>query len=110
MSWEWDYIKGRNQDAGHYFFDAPTMRFFRTRLHDEPVYLGDDKYLFVTSEQDTEDGAWGGQRRFSVRRFDHGKVSTVGEFGQYDSQTQALAAIEEICRQYWEEGTESWNR
>lgn len=86
-------IKYANRQLGHYFFDADTLRFFSSRVHDE-VYGG--KY-FVTSERDDSDAfvsaAWGGERRYTVRVANaDGSIDTVGQFGQYASRSGAHAA------------------
>jgi hypothetical protein len=93
-----DEIRRRNWAIGGHWFDPDTMRFFGTRVH-EQVY-GDG--FFVTSERDGygPHNAWGGARRFTVRRAGaDGHITTVGEFGGYASRTGAHAA----ARRYAEE-------
>jgi hypothetical protein len=60
--------------TGSHFFDTDTMRAFGSRLHD-PVYVTKFGSFIVTSEKDKpyhgsfgySPGAWGGQRRYTVR-------------------------------------------
>lgn len=93
--WE---VRQANSQLGHYFFDAGTLRFFRSRVHDD-LYGG--RY-FVTSERDEGFGvlgaAWGGERRYTVRRANgDGSIDTVGEFGQYGSRSGAHAAAARLA-------------
>jgi hypothetical protein len=86
-------IRAANYNIGHHWFDAGTLRFFGSRVHDE-LYGG--RY-FVTSERDSGFGslgaAWGGARRYTVRVANaDGSIDTVGEFGQYASRSGAHAA------------------
>jgi hypothetical protein len=90
---------------GNHFFDPETLRYFGSRIGSS-VYA---KKYFVTSERDPFGNAWDGQRLYTVRAFsfdtatrEDGRVivvmdiETVGEFGQYRSNAQALAAIRKL--------------
>ena len=79
-------IKLANKQAGQHFFDASTLRFFRSRVIAQ-VY--DDRY-FITSEQ-----APGGPRLYTVREaIDGGKrIKTVGKFQEHPTLWQARGAI-----------------
>lgn len=74
-------IKQANRAAGQHWFDAGTMRFFQTRVHNR-IYGG--RY-FVTSERMPN-----GDRVYTVRlaRSDGG-IETVGRLGQYASSEAA---------------------
>ena len=78
-------IKDANRRSGHYFFTPDTMRFFRSRVHDDVYGAG----FFVTSEQLNYDSP----RYYTVRfaRPD-GSVTSVSEFQQYASRSGAHAA------------------
>ena len=72
MSLQIEY-KNRNNGHGH-FFDAATMRFFKSRIG--IIRSKDDDYYFVTSERPPH-----GPRQFSVRHMDiKGSIKTIGEF------------------------------
>jgi hypothetical protein len=72
MSLETEY-KYRTDGNGH-FFDADSMRFFKSRIG--IVRSKGDDYYFVTSERPPH-----GPRQFSVRHMDiNGSINTVGEF------------------------------
>lgn len=89
-----DQIRTANLNSGGYFFSPDTLRFFRSRIHDE-VYGG---RFFVTSEQD-----YGHDRLYTVRVVkDDYSIATVGEFQQYASRSAAHAA----ARRYAEEGSD----
>ncbi|MFA7296301.1 MAG: hypothetical protein WC211_03820 [Dehalococcoidia bacterium] len=67
-----EQIKRANAEIGHHFFDADTLRFFRSHVSPE-VYGG---RFFVTSEKPPY-----GDRAFTVRMArDSGEVRTIGEF------------------------------
>ena len=87
-------IKRANKDAGQYFFEPDTLRFFGSRIS-EQVY-GDG--YFVTSEQGRSGfgslgHAWNGQRLYTVRRaMADGSIDTVSEFGEYATLREAKSA------------------
>ena len=72
-------IKMLNRSAGYHYFDADTMRFFKSRATD-PIYpCADGSAFFVTSE----DYAWQGTRRYFVHHATtDGKISSVREVEQ----------------------------
>lgn len=78
-------MKERNQEKGFYFFERDTMRFFRSRIETQANNGG----YFITSEKPPH-----GPRQFTLRRFnwETGDIDTVGEFMQYRSREEALAA------------------
>lgn len=85
--------KELSQKAGNHFFDADTMRFFKSKVHGDLV---DNKY-FITSEQMGFEPSSG--RGFSIRSFDPatgdvGKVSEFNEFGSLIEARKALKAIQ----------------
>lgn len=84
------------REMGSHFFDTETMKFFSSRVL-PTVYRG---ALFVTSEQDDSGVAWGGARRYTVRRFQitagEIDIQTVGEFGEYATPQTADAAARRL--------------
>jgi hypothetical protein len=88
-------IAEANERSGHHWFKAETLRYFGCRVS-PTVYGG--RY-FVSSEQDTY-GAWNYQRRYTVRMAnENGTIETIGEFGQYRTRAQAVAASRQAVRQ-----------
>lgn len=92
-------VRAANRSAGFYFFDPESMRQFGSRVGGT-LYGG--RY-FVTSEQDRfpfvpeESRAWFGMRRYSVREVrPDASIATVGEFGQYSTRAEAIAAIRRL--------------
>lgn len=68
-------VRRANADIGNHWFDADTLRYFRSRVSDH-LYGG--RY-FVSSERGP-----GMPRFYSVRRVnDDGSIDTVGSFGQH---------------------------
>ena len=81
-------IVDANSSIGQTWF-GEAESFFGSIIYEE-VYGG--RY-FVTSEQDTSaTPAWGGERRWSIRACNDGRISTVGEFGAYGSLEEAQEA------------------
>jgi len=80
-----DQIKRANAAAGYHFFDADTLRFFKSRVS-ATLYGG--RY-FVTSERGPSD-----VRAYTVRRAeDDGSIQTVEPFNRLTrSAAHALAA------------------
>ena len=75
---------------GRHWFDADTMRFFRSRLADVGYGAVDGSVYFVSSEQNH--GMGGPYRRlYSVRRLSgpKGDIRTVGKFQAYASSATA---------------------
>lgn len=84
-----DEIARANSQAGQHFFEADTMRFFRSRVL-EPVYGG---RFFVTSEKNDGPG-YEYPRLYTVREFmPDGSIESLGEFQEYGTAAQARAAI-----------------
>jgi hypothetical protein len=82
-----EQITARNRETGHHFFDADTLRFFRSRINARVYHAhATGVAYFVTSEQ-----APHSPRRYTLRRFDQatGEVETVGEFLQYATRSAA---------------------
>lgn len=87
-------IRETNKATGRHFFDRETLRFFDSRVHPQ-VYGG--RY-FVTSER-FHGSSGSGPRRYTVRfAKDNGDITTVGEFGQYESLTAARAAAKRLAK------------
>lgn len=81
-------IKQASKDAGGHWFDADTMRFFRSRIGHK-AYPVSDGAFFVTSERYDDDSP----RLYTVRRaYDSGEIETVGEFQGYATLEQANTA------------------
>lgn len=86
-----DLIDLHEQCDGKWFTPS-TMRFFASRVETGLLHGA----YFVTSETPDE---WEVERRFTVRSFDTEDpfmVHTVGDFQQYDSLADALAAVEAL--------------
>ena len=66
--WTMDEIKSVNAAAGYHYFDASTMRFFRSRVGDT-VYQGHGGVYFVTSEQFVASDGTRFPRKYTVRLF-----------------------------------------
>lgn len=81
----------RNRPDGHWF-DADTMRFFKTKLPENGYELSTGGVYFVTRETNPS-----GVSAYTVRRQLHnGDIKTVGEFHKYKTAAAARAAIKEI--------------
>jgi hypothetical protein len=106
-----DQMRARHR--GH-FFDADTMRSFGSRLLDTVIpAVGGGRTYFVTSERDRHagtfrysdgtisPGAWGGQRRYTVRVM----TDATGDvddpegdgFGAYTSSASAIRAARKLA-------------
>jgi len=81
-------VKRNNRDAGQFFFNPDTMKFFKSRTESE---LLRQKY-FVTSECAGDDHP----RLYTVRKIDYEgrEIRTVGEFQGYQTKEDALDEIE----------------
>ena len=75
-------IKERNWQMGFHFFDADTLRFFRSRISDT-VYQGPGGIFIVTSEQFTL-GEYSEPRKYTPRKFDW----TTGSFEHFDGEPE----------------------
>ena len=73
-----------------YFFTKSAMRFFGCRVAwDSLTKIDQETFGFITSEQDSG-GAWDGQRRYSVRKWDkENGTNQLSEFGEFDTMAQA---------------------
>lgn len=81
-------VERLNASSGHHFFDADTLRFFRSRI-DYGYGLMHGRY-FITTEKDGSN-----PRRASIRAaMDDGSIETVGEFQQFASPAAAVKALE----------------
>lgn len=78
-----DDLKRCNRYAGQHFFDADTMRFFKSRVSDS-LYSGPSGVFFVTSEKGPNN-----VRGYTVRQFDcqNASVDTVGPFNELSRST-----------------------
>lgn len=87
-------IRETNKASGRKFFERDTMRFFDSRVHGQ-VYGG--RY-FITSER-FHGSSGSGPRRYTVRfAKDSGDITTVGEFGQYESLAAARTAAKRLAK------------
>jgi len=77
---------------GHWF-DVDTMKFFSSRVA-QTATVKDGKAYFVSSEQYDRRSP----RLYSVRVCDMatGEIDTVGEFQEYETSSQARAAITKL--------------
>jgi hypothetical protein len=83
-------IKSKNRDIGHHWFEADTMRFFRSRI---PQTTVDGWNLFVTSEQFDEDSP----RLYTIRVANKdGSIDTMGDFQAFGTRAQAVAAARRL--------------
>lgn len=93
-------IKAANRAAGLHFFDADSMRFFRSKV--ESGVIGGR--FFVTSEQFVTYDGVADVRRYTVRRADDdGAITTVGEFQQHPTEVGALGAAVAAAKAEWAE-------
>lgn len=87
-----DDVISANRAIGNHWFDADTMRFFKTRIESGAIPLHSEnchKARFITSEKGPD-----GVRRYSVREAQpDGTIDTIGEFQQYRTRDKARAAI-----------------
>lgn len=81
-------IRRRNRAFGAHFFDADTLRFFRSRIL-PTVHAGRERAFFVTSEQFDDDSP----RLYTVRYCTpEGDCGTVGDFQGHASASAAQQA------------------
>ena len=81
----------RNQPDGHWF-DAGSIRFFKTKLPEVAYELSSGGIYFVTRETSPS-----GESNYSVRRqLPDAKIQTVGQFHGYTTAAAARAAIKQI--------------
>lgn len=87
---------------GRHWFDADTMRFFRTRLADCGYKAADGTIYFASTEKNPS-----GVRKGSIRRFmGPGKIATVGEFHSYGNMTTADKHARRIAEESFMRGRE----
>lgn len=88
-----EFIQG-NKAAGQHYFDASTMRFFKSRII-HSSWNGDG--LFLTSEQRDYTGG-SDPRMWTIRRGDLTtfNVKTVGDFQAYSSLHRAQTALRKM--------------
>lgn len=82
---------------GSHWFAPNTMRFFKSRVSRQ-VFAG--KY-FISSE-DTSMPYYPDVRKYSIRAFrieeDRLIIDTIGEFRQYSTRSQAVAALQKLLK------------
>lgn len=89
-------VRLKNRQAGKFFFEPATLRFFRSRIG---LDLYGDRY-FVTSEQFVGSDHVAHARRYTVREVKpSGDIDTVGEFQAYASGAAARRAIQRMLRE-----------
>lgn len=80
-----------NQPAGHWF-DADTMRFFKTKLPDL-AYETPAGVLFLTRETNPR-----GLTAYTVRRqVVNGDIETVGEFHAHPTKARGMRALKDAA-------------
>lgn len=87
-------IKAANKEAGFYFFERDTMRFFDSRVESKRPLRG--RY-FITSEQFHGSDGYSAPRAYTVREIDsNGNIDTVGEFQQFATYQDARSFIDTL--------------
>jgi hypothetical protein len=86
-----------------YWFDADTMRRFASRIYDVPHFVthaGRPVIAWISSERDRYPGpkAWDGRRLYTLRAFDGHRITSIGEFGQYETLAAARRAFKSLPR------------
>jgi len=96
--WTIGNIKYANKQAGFYWFEPATLRFFASRIG-RNVYQGAGGIYFVSSEQFTESSGYTLGRKYTVRQFnpETGDVDTVGEFNKL-SRSTAVREAQRLAR------------
>jgi hypothetical protein len=88
-------IRERNRRSGRHFFDADTLRFFRSRIL-PTVHVGTTRAFFVTSEQYDDDAP----RRYTVRFCDpDGDCGTIDTFQGHPTARAAQDAARAAAAQ-----------
>ena len=81
-------IMAANAQAGRYFFERDTLRFFKCRVSERTYPALDGRTFFVTSERHQND-----PRRYTVRvTRDGANIDKVGGFQAYPDARTAHAA------------------
>lgn len=85
-----DKLQQMARDAGSYWFEPDTLRFFKSRVSREAYQGADGRWYFVSSEQ-----APRASRLYSVRAVDDGwaNVESYGGFQAYETRAQAYSAL-----------------
>lgn len=80
--------------CGSHWFDADSMRFFKSRVGDTAYHDGKGGALFVSSEKGPS-----GTRRYSVRYYNPRicGIDTVGEFQAYGTATAATTVAKRLA-------------
>jgi hypothetical protein len=86
-----------------HWFNADTMRTFASRIYDVPHYVthaGRPVIAWISSERDRYPGpqAWDGRRLYTLRAFDGHRITSIGEFGQYETIAAARRAFKSLPR------------
>jgi hypothetical protein len=93
-------VQYENRATGQHWFSESTLQFFGSRIGGR-VYGG---RFFVSSERDSY-GAWGGQRRYTIRIVrDDANIDTWGEHGQFGSRSGAVKCAERLAKQLQQGG------
>lgn len=87
-----DLIEAYRPGPGRHWFDAESIRFFRTRLP-RWVYPAPSGVYFVSSEKCSHF-----RRAYSVRRFTGGRIETVGEFNSFPTRALAFQAMRKAMK------------
>lgn len=90
-----EQIREANRERGHHFFDADTMRFFRSRVLSRIV----DGRFFVTSEQFVSSTGAADARRYTIREAlpDGDVVTAADSFQEYATAAQAYKGAEKLA-------------
>ena len=93
-----DTFREANRSAGHHFFDADTMRAFRSQLPDAHMYAG---RFFITSEQFVS-GIHREPRAYTVRiaKLDGTTGGDVGAFQEWHTLAAARKAATDAAAGY----------
>ena len=79
-----------NDRIGHHFFDADTMRFFKSRI--ESVLI--KNRLFVTSDKNEDN-----PRLYTIRYVKKaGQVETLGDFQAYTTKKEAIQTAKALTK------------
>lgn len=90
-------IRQSNRQAGYYFFERATMRFFDSKV-ERGVYKGVGGCYFITSEQ--FHGSTGSDRRkWTIRKFDTSTadIDTVGGFNDIATLSEARTIAKRLA-------------
>lgn len=95
----WDELLREARMAGSYFFEDSSMRYFRSRLHSQPVRMTARPSVvwFITSEQfEHALTRCREPRRWTVRLWRGKRIQEVGRFQAFASSREAQAALKYI--------------